>query len=53
MRIFIASGAPRRDGYTEELARLFAEGATAAGAAASAFAARSAATRYGRVRRTS
>ncbi|MCK9463847.1 MAG: NAD(P)H-dependent oxidoreductase [Proteobacteria bacterium] len=31
MRILIASGAPRRDGYTEELARLFAEGAGAAG----------------------
>jgi len=34
MKILIVSGAPRRDGYTEELARLFAEGATAAGAAA-------------------
>jgi len=33
MKILIASGAPRRDGYTEELARLFAEGATAAGGA--------------------
>ena len=31
MRILIASGAPRRDGHTEELARLFAEGASAAG----------------------
>jgi multimeric flavodoxin WrbA len=32
MRIFIADGAPRPDGFTEELARLFADGAAAAGA---------------------
>jgi putative sterol carrier protein len=32
MRILAISGAPRRDGYTEELARLFADGAAAAGA---------------------
>ena len=31
MRILVISGAPRRDGYTEELARLFAEGVSGAG----------------------
>jgi len=32
VKIFIANGAPRRDGFTEELVCLFAEGAEAAGA---------------------